>query len=321
MRQKMSLQERNRNEHIFQLVQELLDDIELSRLSGEALILKTTRLARLVNSEEIQTWLEYELRGYNSRDKLSLKYMGKTGRWSNYEEKTGHWGPLAQQEGAMQALEVQLKHMRLPESVSSGPIIRDFTANMTAITLQIQKHSAIKSKVISLLHGFISTVYYEKAFSGLAEDIFESYKREIDTKITEKCGDVLKKLPYVYDRLREGDSEAVSQGLTTCRRIIDAFADALYPPREETAQIDGNDLDLGPNRYQNRLNTYIAEKVSSESRRKRLRQSLSNLYSRVSTAVHSEVSPKEAQALLLSTYLFLGEVLNLDTEGNFQEIN
>jgi hypothetical protein len=187
---------------------------------------------------------------------------------------------------------------------------------MTRINQQIQKHSAIKSKVVSLLHGFISSVYYEKAFSGLAEDIFESYKREIDAKIAEKCGEVLNKLPYVYDRLREGDSEAVSQGLTTCRRIIYAFADALYPPKEETVQIDGNTLELGSNRHQNRLNAYIAEKVSSDSRRKRLRQSLSNLYGRVSTGVHSEVSPKEAQALLLSTYLFLGEVLNLDTEGN-----
>lgn len=312
----MSLQERNRSEHIFQLAQELLDDIELSRLSGEALVLKATRLARLVNSEKIQSWLQYELKGYNSNDKLALEYMGKTGRWTNYQEKKGYWGPLAQQEAAMQALEAQLRQMRLPDSVTSAPIITGFTGQMTGITQQIQTHRAIKSKVISLLHEFVSSVYYEKAFSGLAEDIFESYKREIDTRIAEKCGDVLSKLPYVYDRLREGDSEAVSQGLTTCRRIVDAFADALYPATEETVQIDGNTLELGANRHQNRINAYIAEKVSSDSRRKRLRQSLSNLYSRVSTGVHSEVSPQEAQALLLSTYLFLGEVLNLAIERN-----
>jgi hypothetical protein len=123
----MSLQERNRSEHIFQLAQELLDDIELSRLSGEALILKATRLARLVNSEEVQSWLEYELKGYNSKDRLSLEYMGKTGRWVNYQEKTDSWGSLAQQEAAMQALEVQLKHMRLPDSVTSALIINGFT--------------------------------------------------------------------------------------------------------------------------------------------------------------------------------------------------
>ena len=315
----MSLQEHNRSEHIFQLAQELLDDIELCKLSGETLILKATRLARLVNSEKIQSWLQYELRGYNSNDKLALEYMRRTGRWINYEEKRGYWGPLAEQESAMQASEIQLKQMRLPDSVSAAPIITDFTREMRAITLRIQAYSTIKSKVISLLHEFVSSVYYEKAFSGLAENIFESYKRGIDAKLAEKCGDVLSKLPYVYDRLREGDPEAVSQGLTTCRRIIDTFADAIYPPTEKTVQIGKETLKLNSSCHKNRINVYIRDRVSSESRRDRLRQSLSNLYGRVSTGVHNEVSPEEAQALVLSTYLFLGEVLNLDIEKSFSD--
>jgi len=315
----MSLQERNKSEHIFQLAQELLDDIELSRLSGEALILKATRLARLVNYEEILSWLQYELRGYNSKDQLALKYMGRTGRWIKPQEKEGYWGPLAQQESAIQAAEIQLKQMRLPDSVSAANIITDFTRKMTLITQQIQVHSTIKSKVISLLHEFVSSIYYEKAFSGLAENIFESYKRGIDATIAEKCGDVLSKLPYVYDRLRDGDSEAVSQGLTTCRRIIEAFADAIYPPTEEKVQLGENLLTLDSSKHLNRINVYISQKISSKSRRKRLDRFLSGLYSRICTGVHSEVSPQEAQALLLSTYLFLGEVLNFDMEKHFEE--
>ena len=109
----MKPQKQNRSEHIFILAQELLDDIELNRLSGEALLLKATRLARLVDSEQVQRWLEYELKGYNSRDELSLRFMARSGRWIDYEKKTGYWGPLAQQESAMQALEMQLKHMHL----------------------------------------------------------------------------------------------------------------------------------------------------------------------------------------------------------------
>jgi len=315
----MSLQELNRSEHIFQLAQELLEDIELRKLSGETLILKATRLARLVNSEKIQSWLQYELRGYTSKDELALEYISKTGRWINHQEKTGYFGPLATQESAMQAAEIQLKQMRLPDSVFAAPIITDFTRKMTALTQQIQVHSTIKSKVISLLHEFVSGVYYEKAFSGLAENIFESYKRGIDATIAEKCGDVLSKLPYVYDRLRDADSEAVSQGLTTCRRIIEAFADAIYPPTEEKVQLGENTLKLDSSKHLNRINVYISQKINSKSRRERLRHSLSDLYSRICTGVHSEVSPQEAQALLLSTYLFLGEVLNFDMEKEIEE--
>jgi len=319
----MSLQELNRSNHIFQLAQELLEDIELCKLSGEALILKATRLARLVNHERIQTWLRYELRGYIRgyvlKDDLAKLYMLRTGRWDECVEDMVYWESLAQQEAAMQILEIQLKQMYLPNSVTSSSLISDFNQQITAIAQKIQRHSAIKGKVISLLHEFVSGVYYEKAFSGLAENIFESYKRGIDARIAETCGDVLSKLPYVSDRLRDGDSEAVSQGLTTCRRIIETFADTLYPPTQETAQLDENTLKLDASKHLNRINVYISQKISSKSRRDRLRHSLSDLYSRVCKGVHSKVSPQEAQALLLSTYLFLGEVLNLDIEKNCED--
>ena len=308
----MKPQDQSKGEHVLSLAQELLDDIELSRLAAEALLLKATRLARLAGSEKIQRWLSYEMGGYNSQDKISLEFMSRTGRWSNYEQKKGYWGPLAQQEASIQALKIELQSVRVPDGTNAYNIINHILNKTSSITQQIQILSGIKSRVVSILHEFVASIYYEKAFSGLAENIFESYKEEIDARIAEQCGDVLEKLPFIYDRLREGDSEAVSQGLTTCRRIIDAFANAIYPPTDKTVEIGGNTLKLGANHHQNRLNAYIAERVLSDSRRQKLRQSLSNLYSRVSAGVHDEVTPQEAKALLLSTYLFLGEVLTLD---------
>jgi hypothetical protein len=309
----MKPQDQSKGDHVLSLAQELLDDIELSRLSAEALLLKATRLARLAGSEKIQRWLSYEMGGYNPQDKISLEFMGRTGRWI-VEEKTGYWSPLAEQEAAIQTLKIELQNVRVPElgGDSAYRTAKMLMERAASISTQISKISGIRSRVISLLHEFVAGIYYEKAFSGLAEGIFESYKEEIDARIAEQCGDVLEKLPFIYDRLREGDSEAVSQGLTTCRRIIDAFANAIYPPTDETVEIGGNTLKLGANHHQNRLNAYIAERVTSDSRRQKLRQSLSNLYSRVSAGVHDEVTPQEAKALLLSTYLFLGEVLTLD---------
>jgi hypothetical protein len=308
----MKPQDQSKGEHILSLAQELLDDIELSRLSAEALLLKATRLARLAGSEKIQRWLSYEMGGYNSRDQISLEFMSRTGRWSNYAEKKGYWEPLAQQEASIQALKIELQSIRVPDGTNAMGIINNILNKTSSIRQQIQTRSGIKSRVVSILHEFVASIYYEKVFSGLAENIFESYKEEIDARIAEQCGDVLEKLPFIYDRLREGDSEAVSQGLTTCRRIIDAFANAIYPPTDEIVEIGGNTLKLGANHHQNRLNAYIAKRVVSDSRKQKLRQSLSNLYSRVSAGVHDEVTPQEAKALLLSTYLFLGEVLTLD---------
>ena len=81
----------SRSEHILDLAKELLDDIELSRCNAEALLLKTSRLARWVGSDEIKAWLKFELQGYNSSNDISLKYMGLTGRWTDRENNKGYW--------------------------------------------------------------------------------------------------------------------------------------------------------------------------------------------------------------------------------------
>ncbi len=73
----------NQSKHIIELCKELLDDIELSRISSEAILLKATRLARLSGSDEIRQWLKYEMSGYSSTEALLLKYMNQTGRWTD----------------------------------------------------------------------------------------------------------------------------------------------------------------------------------------------------------------------------------------------
>jgi hypothetical protein len=133
-----------------------------------------------------------------------------------------------------------------------------------------------------------------------------------------RAGSVLSKIPIAVDRLVEGDDEGISQALGTCRRILEAFADAVYPPTDATIELGGNSLKLDASKHQNRINAYIADRTSSASRRQRLRQNLSNLFDRVSTGVHGDVNGEEAFSLFLNTYLFLGEVLHL---GRLPEVN
>jgi hypothetical protein len=96
-------------DHVLRLASELLEDIELSRLEAEALLLKVMRLARLTGDEETRKWLLYELSGYNSTDSVSLTYMARTGRWISRKEQKGYWGPLAQQEATINALKLRLQ--------------------------------------------------------------------------------------------------------------------------------------------------------------------------------------------------------------------
>ncbi len=301
----------SKSEHTLELVQDLLDDLELGRSSGEKLILKASRLARIVGTDEIKEWLKFELGGFHADNDISLKYMGLTGRWTKKSENKGYWVPLAQIEALIDAEKTKLSVMRIPDS--AVPLA---TRAMNDASSNISKFSGIRSKVMALLHAFLTDVYYEKVFDNLSESIFENYKRDVDNLLSDKCGDVLEQIPSVMERLSTGTPEAISHSLTTCRRIIESFADSIFPPTDETIKISGNELKLDASKHQNRISAYIHQRCDSKSRKQRFRQNLSNLFDRVSTGVHNDVTVEEARALFLNTYLFLGEVLHLGENKN-----
>lgn len=304
--------DQSKSKHILELSQELLNDIELSRLSGEQLILKASRLARYVGSEETKTWLSMELGGYYNNE-IGKKYMSKTGRWTNREKGKGYWGPLAQIEAALEASKLKLKTMSIPNTSGeyANLAVTNVITSINNTSSNISKLGGIRSRVLALIHDFVTNVYYEKTFDSLAESIFDTYKNDVDQLIADKCGDVIQQIPSVMDRLSDGDSESISQALTTCRRIIDSFANSILPPSEETIEIDGNTISLKADKTQNRINAYVHLNCDSKSRKKKIRQNLSNLYERVSSGVHSEVEANEAKSLFLNTYLLLGEVLSV----------
>jgi hypothetical protein len=68
-------------------------------------------------------------------------------------------------------------------------------------------------------------------------------------------------------------------------------------------------LDVTPDKTKNRLIAYVRERINSNSRRERLRQTLTHLWDRASGGVHANIDIDEARALFLSTYMYLGELI------------
>jgi hypothetical protein len=300
-------------DHTLGLATGLLDDIELSQLPVEALVQKAIRLARLVEDDDVQEWLRMELGGYHN-NKLGRRYMTLTGRWINEKEDQGWWDGVAQTEATLRAQESLLTTLRLPD-VSGDytlPTLRDARAHAAQVAQTIATLGSIRAKVIALLHDFVSNCFYELAFSQQQAELFDSARQQVDALLAPLSGDTLSKVDSIYRRLDEGDGEAISQALSTRRRLIDAVANAIYPPTSETVELGGNTLMLDEGKVQNRLNVHVSERSRSATRRQKLRRTLNDLYGRVSSAVHSEVTPTEARSLFLAAYLYLGEVLSLD---------
>ena len=312
--QEEDIMKQSKSEHILELAKELLDDIELNQIEIEALLLKTSRLARWIGSEEIKTLINFEMNGYDNTNSLFFKLLTITGRVTDIDKKEGYIIPLAQIEAMINTEKTKLKTVSSPDTSGEWAfrVMQMYEANLQQISIKIGQLSGIKSKVLANLHNFISSVYYEKEFDSLSESIFEKYKSDVDTLISSHCGNVLEQIPSVMARLADRDTESISQALTTVRRIIDSFADTIYPPSDKTIKMNGNDVTLDASKHQNRINAFVFERINSKSRIVKIRQNLSNLYVRVSTAVHSEVSVEEAKSLFLNTYLILGEILHIE---------
>jgi hypothetical protein len=302
----------DQSEHVRILAEELLADIELSRLPSDQLVLKAARLARLVGHQEMMRWLSFELHGYPDTPETE-QYLDWTGRWTDKEKRFAWWGGIGQIEANIGAYETKLSDLKMP-SLSGDmliPVTNSIQANQNKTVDIITQLAGIRSKVIALLHRYTTEIYYEAEFSTRQETIFEGAKLRIDALLAPVAKDTLSQVDAVYRRLASDDPEAISQALTTCRRLVDGFADQVFPPQAEPRIRDGVTIDLGAQKHLNRIKAFVDDNCDSGSRASRLKRRLSDLYERVNVGIHADVSSDEARFLFLDTYLLLGEVLSL----------
>jgi hypothetical protein len=105
--------------HIIDLAHDLIDDIELSRLPAEQLLLKTARLARLVEDDEVAKWLRFELNGYyNDPDSRAL--MLRLGRLDSADAQYGYFQHFAGISGAITAMQAQIQELKLQKGYISS---------------------------------------------------------------------------------------------------------------------------------------------------------------------------------------------------------
>jgi hypothetical protein len=113
------------------------------------------------------------------------------------------------------------------------------TYNLLQLTQQQQKlselsfaftqHVAILTRIKAMIQSFGWRTLVASRFSETSGDIFRDFQQKVDGILSERAETAFVKLPHIFERLEKGDAEAVSHAMTTCRRIIDAVADADAP--------------------------------------------------------------------------------------------
>jgi hypothetical protein len=296
------------------LSSDLLDDVELSRIGAEALLLKAVRLARLLDDAISLEWLELELHGYESFSVALRPHLARSCRITNNNGKEAAYlmslGSVVASIGAQEARITATKSPSLSGEFL-GIALDRIHGQVNQATLSVIGLAQVKSAVLARIHEFAARTFQELTFSESQEELFGTARREIDAMLAPLSAKALEKIESITERLAREEVEAISQAMNTCRRLIDQFADAVYPAQAEPAIVDGQAVERNKSKVLNRIDLFVRSATESTSRQQRLRRSLRDIYERVSAGVHGDVTPSEARFLFLHTYIILGEILTL----------
>ena len=306
-----------RLDEALRVAEELLADIELKRLKASEIVLKASRLARLVSHDDLLAFLELERNGYPN-DGSANDWLTRAGRWA--EDEKFFSISLSQVESHIDAAQRALIALARGGNYSGEYALvagREHDANVNAHAHTITVLAGITGQVVSTIYEIVVEIYHELLFSELQMTLFADTQTKVDGALSAASGSALDKIERVSERLRDGDPESISQALTTCRRLIDSCADHLFPATGSEYDLGGGTtLKVGQQQVLNRLQAYSHTQQVSKSRRDRLRQTIAALYGRCSAGTHAEVTAQEARFVFLQTYIALGELLTLDGKSS-----
>lgn len=173
----------------------------------------------------------------------------------------------------------------------------------------------IKERVVR----YLTRKERELLFSDATASVFDVFRLEADQRLSEMCPTTVEMFNAAYRSFEEGEPESLSHALTSCRRLLKAVADALYPPRDdEVLGIDGKKHPVTDSQYINRLIQWVYENHDSGKTRSLLLTSIEDLGNRLgrvddltSKGIHDTVTPQEVRFGIIQTYILLAEIVSV----------
>jgi hypothetical protein len=132
-------------------------------------------------------------------------------------------------------------------------------ARITGLSGSIVQNERIISVVRGRTYDFCTQVIGQFQFSQESSSIFDSFARAIDLRLGELAEEAFRKLPDAFERLDTGSPEAISHAMTSCRRIIDSFADSVFPAQAAPVMIGTESILVDANKPKNRILAYVHE--------------------------------------------------------------
>ena len=168
------------------------------------------------------------------------------------------------------------------------------------------------------VHGRLLRFEKEILYHNTVEDVFTRNRRFVESKLSIIAPAVLDQFNSAQRRIWEGDDEARSQALLSCRRILKSLADHVYPDLDiQVVGSDGTERLMTNDKYINRLWQFVSDagsKTSNELLRAQigdLEKRIEGLYGVASKGVHARPDGFEVDQCVIQTWLVIGDILRL----------
>jgi hypothetical protein len=198
-------------------------------------------------------------------------------------------------------------------------VTKDMDSSRAKLLPDMHRLEQMQERVKTAIHSFLVITESELDEGQQESSLFLRAQEYINSSLAKYAPSALQMFVAAQDRLYSGDPEDLAHALTSCRRMIKALADALYPPTEQTITGgDGVERTLSDALYRNRLIQYVREQLGGHKQGPVLQKTLDSLGARLtsldslaSKGVHHEVNAAEAEACIVWTYLLAADIVRV----------
>ena len=309
---------RDKSGMALRLVKEAIDALHArSPNSTSTAVRKLQTAAILIDNKGLAAWCDFQLG--------KLEHLASIGKYENVEiyasrlcdQLNEHKIPVTKEELLPRLSEAG-------GNVSSIEFIEDTLSQMEkekqgndGTHYQVDLRSVISATAnAAAIHA--NRLYANLAFGEVPRQHFDLIRERVDNLLLDICPETIEQFMTAYERLSGGRSEDWSLALTSCRRIIKAVADVIYPPKNE--KVAGREV--GDQQYINRIWAFLDENMASSSDKNLAKAHIGYLGSfieelnkKASKGVHSTVNHEEAVRTVLYTYLTIGDILDFTGES------
>jgi hypothetical protein len=275
---------------------EILNDIEESKIAFEKILFKCKKLARLQDDFDALNWFSAELSGYGDNVEIQgvtrkdlERYALQSGRYEVIEhpntkqrERRYLVASISELETIIQTKFVEFKNTQTPQNFA--PAIRKYKFKSVfsdkpssgqqvvekyedvfniidkkrrKISQTILTYRSILSRIKNNVYNYVLNTNLRLRFQNITESIVEKLKLNVDKKLTEICPINTKRLISSCSKLSQDDPQSWFLVLKSCNDIIREFASFADPSDDKDNEEDGSEHSQGYGNYEGSLGAFI----------------------------------------------------------------